>query len=96
MEKTNIERFDEVAAQILSALYETFPRPTHIDPKVIGVLDETPTRDDAGGVIYSEEWKELTTFANHTAKWLAEEAIYLSGQGGLTLCTPCPLLGSNP
>ena len=81
MEKTNIERFDEVAAQILSALYETFPRPTHIDPKVIGVLDETPTRDDAGGVIYSEEWKELTTFANHTAKWLAEEG-YLSERSG--------------
>lgn len=81
MEKTNIQRFDEVAAQILSALYELFPQPTHIDPKVIGVLYEEPDRDEAGGVLYSDEWNELDIFANHTAKWLAEEG-YLSERSG--------------
>lgn len=81
MEKTNIARFDEVAAQILSALYEAFPQPTHIDPRVIGVLNEEPARDGGGGLIYSEEWESLELFANDTAKWLAEEG-YLSERPG--------------
>ncbi|WP_434676209.1 hypothetical protein [Pseudomonas sp. D3-10] len=81
MEKTNIERFDEVAAQILAALYEKFPQPTHIDPNVIGALDETPTRNTVGAVFYSKEWEDLRDFSNDTAKWLAEEG-YLSERPG--------------
>lgn len=77
MVNKNIERFDEVSAQILSALYETFPQPIHIDPGVIGAMDETPARNDLGGLIYSNEWRELAVFVHHTAKWLADEG-YLS------------------
>ena len=77
MEKTNIERFDEVAANILSALYERFPEPTYIDPAILGMSGEEPTRNELGEVLYSDEWHNLNQFSNHTAKWLAEEG-YLS------------------
>lgn len=77
MEKTNIERFDEVAANILSALYERFPEPTYIDPKILGMSDEEPTQNSLGEVLYSKEWRSLNQFSNNTAKWLAEEG-YLS------------------
>ena len=83
MEKTNIERFDEVAANILSALYERFPGPTHIDPKILGMSEEEPTRDSTGAVLYSDEWHDLNQFSNNTAKWLAEEGYLSERSSGL-------------
>lgn len=79
MDKSNIERFDEVTAKILAALYETFPEPIYIDINALGMTDELPTRDEAGRVLRTEEWQSLDQFAQNSAKWLAEEG-YLSSR----------------
>ncbi len=79
MTKSNIERFDEVTAKILTALYETFPEPSYIDIKTLGMSDEQPIRNELGGEIYSDEWNNLDRFAQNSAKWLAEEG-YLSAR----------------
>jgi len=82
MSQTNIERFDEVAAKVLTALYEKFPQPLGLDPNVLGMLEEQPKQDSLGHMIYSEEWHELDLFIHWTAKWLAEEG-YLSNRSGM-------------
>lgn len=79
MEKTNIERFDEVTAKILAALYEAFPEPCYIDINALGMTDEQPTQNAAGEVLRTDEWRSLDRFAQNTAKWLAEEG-YLSSR----------------
>lgn len=79
MDKTNIERFDEVTAKILAALYETFPEPCYIDINALGMTEDSPTRDEAGRVLHSEEWLSLDQFVQNSAKWLAEEG-YLSSR----------------
>lgn len=79
MDKTNIERFDEVTAKILAALYETFPEPCYIDINALGMTEELPTRNEAGEVLHTEEWHSLDRFAQNSAKWLAEEG-YLSSR----------------
>jgi hypothetical protein len=79
MDKTNIERFDEVTAKILAALYATFPEPTYIDINALGMTDEVPTRNELGEVLYTDEWNSLDQFAQSSAKWLAEEG-YLSAR----------------
>jgi len=81
MEKSNIERFDEITALILSTLYSRFPEPVLLDPKELGLSDEEPTRDVTGGVIYTSGWRELSDFIEHSAYWLAEEG-YLSQRAG--------------
>ncbi|QLG93538.1 hypothetical protein HZF02_16925 [Pseudomonas yamanorum] len=37
MAKTNIERFDEMSADILAFLYDRFPIPEYVSPKVAGL-----------------------------------------------------------
>ncbi|MEN8639603.1 hypothetical protein [Pseudomonas sichuanensis] len=81
MEKTNIERFDEVTAMILSALYAKFPEPVQIHPDLFGIPKGAPTVGPFGGVSYGAEWTELRAFAINTARWLAEEG-YLSERPG--------------
>lgn len=82
MSQTNIERFDEVAAKVLTALYERFPQPVGLDPNIIGMMDEHPEQNELGEIIHSEEWHELDLFIHWTAKWLAEEG-YLSNRSGM-------------
>lgn len=79
MDKTNIERFDEVTAKILAALYETFPEPCYIDINALGMTNELPTRNEIGEVLHTDEWHNLDRFAQNSAKWLAEEG-YLSAR----------------
>jgi len=79
MEKTNIERFDEVTAKILAALYETFPEPCYIDINALGMTEEQPTRNEIGEELHTDEWHSLDRFAQNAAKWLAEEG-YLSSR----------------
>ncbi len=81
MEKTNIERFDEVTAIILSALYAKFPEPVQIHPELFGIQRGEPTPGPLGGMSYGVEWAEMRTFASDTAQWLAEEG-YLSERIG--------------
>lgn len=81
MEKTNIERFDEITALILSTLYSRFPEPVLLGPKELGLSDEEPTIDAAGCVIFTSDWRELSDFIGHSAYWLAEEG-YLSQRSG--------------
>ncbi|MNJ50203.1 hypothetical protein D3C77_454660 [compost metagenome] len=81
MGKTNIDRFDEITALILSTLYSRFPEPVFLSPTELGLSEEVPSRDATGGVIYSSEWKELSNFIDHSAYWLAEEG-YLSQRPG--------------
>ncbi|WP_342622649.1 hypothetical protein [Pseudomonas alkylphenolica] len=73
MTQTNIDRFDEVAAKVLTAVYERFPEPINLDPNTIGMIEETPELTAYGEFIYSEGWIELDSFIHWTAKWLAEE-----------------------
>ncbi|MEE1919133.1 hypothetical protein V0R52_22340 [Pseudomonas asiatica] len=77
MKKTNIERFDEVTAMILSALYAKFPEPVHIHPELFGIQKGASTPGPFGGMSYGAEWTEMRVFATDTARWLAEEG-YLS------------------
>mgnify|MGYP003600085909 CR=1 FL=1 len=83
MAKTNIERFDEVTAKILAALYETFPEPSYVDIRELGMSDEQPTRNESGQVFYSDEWNDLNRFAQNSAKWLAEEGYLSSRASGI-------------
>lgn len=86
MTKTNIDQFDEVAAKVLTALYERFPEPTRLNPNIIGMSEESPDRNAVGEFMYSEEWLTLDSFIHWTAKWLADEG-YLAERmrGGYTL-----------
>jgi hypothetical protein len=77
MPQTNIDRFDEVAAKVLTALYERFPEPTGLNPNIIGMSEEAPDRNAVGELMYSQDWRELDNFIHWTAKWLSEEG-YLS------------------
>ncbi|PPA05860.1 hypothetical protein C4E44_01640 [Pseudomonas sp. MWU12-2312b] len=81
MSQTNIDRFDEVAAKVLTALYERFPEPVGLDPNIIGMMKEEPKQGSTGQMIYSEGWLELDRFVHWTAKWLAEEG-YLTERKG--------------
>ncbi|VVM59512.1 hypothetical protein [Pseudomonas fluorescens] len=81
MSQTNIERFDEVAAKVLTALYERFPQPIGLDPNIVGMLNEHPEQNSLGERIFSDDWMELDRFIHWTAKWLAEEG-YLSERKG--------------
>lgn len=72
MEKTNIERFDEMSANILAFLYEKFPIPASVSPEVAGLtvvkyLKYDPISD--GSVTEGERDPE-TEFFEATLAWL--------------------------
>lgn len=74
MEKTNIERFDEISADILAHLYEAFPVHTSVTPKVSGleeILDQD--YDPVEGASTSTGSRDQETdFFEATLDWLVQ------------------------
>ena len=73
MAKTNIERFDEMSADILAFLYDSFPIPKTISPEVSGLsmikYGEYDPFESVAKVISGEVDPE-TEFFNSTLDWL--------------------------
>ncbi|QHF28563.1 hypothetical protein [Pseudomonas sp. R32] len=72
MAKTNIERFDEMSADILAFLYERFPIPSSVGPDVAGLsvvkyLEYDPI---SGGAVTEGERDPETEFFEATLAWL--------------------------
>ncbi|MGF6202701.1 hypothetical protein [Pseudomonas laurylsulfatiphila] len=73
MAKTNIERFDEMSADILAHLYEAFPIPVGVGPRVVDLTEEVVLDYDP----VSESWVTAgerdaeTEFFEATLEWLA-------------------------
>jgi len=72
-----MDLFNEVSLRIISNLYSSFPEPSHLNPAVIGMLEDTSYQNELGSMVYSEEWTKLDLFIKNTARWLSEEG-YLS------------------
>lgn len=74
MAKTNIERFDEIGADILAFLYESFPIPSNVGPEVAGLtsikyLEYNPVTEDA---VTEGERDPETEFFEATLEWLVQ------------------------
>lgn len=73
MAKTNIERFDEMSADILAFLYDRFPIPEYVSPEVAGlsviVYGEYDTENGGAKVISGERDPETELFES-TLAWL--------------------------
>ncbi|HDS1693815.1 TPA: hypothetical protein QEM72_004399 [Pseudomonas putida] len=74
MAKTNIERFDEMSADILAFLYENFPIPASVSPEVAGLtvvkcLEYDPV---SGGSVTEGERDPETEFFDATLAWLVQ------------------------
>lgn len=73
MAKTNIERFDEISADILAFLYNRFPIPEYVSPKISGlsviVYGEYDT-ENGGAEIISGEIDPETELFDSTLAWL--------------------------
>ncbi|MBK5530449.1 hypothetical protein JFT91_22365 [Pseudomonas sp. TH08] len=72
MAKTNIERFDEMSADILAFLYESFPIPSDVSPQVAGLtvlkyLEYDPDIEDA---VTEGARDPETEFFDATLEWL--------------------------
>ncbi len=72
MAKTNIERFDEMSADILAFLYEGFPIPSSVSPQVAGLtvltyLEYDPTTENS---VTEGERDPETEFFDATLEWL--------------------------
>ena len=73
MAKTNIERFDEMSADILAFLYDRFPIPEYVSPEVAGfsVIVYGDYDHDAGAaVVISGEIDPETDLFKSTLAWL--------------------------
>lgn len=89
MAKTNIERFDEMSADILAHLYEAFPVHTGVSPRTAGlveveILDYDPvtgTSETAG------ERDPETDFFEATLAWLVQSGFVLRKDNGHFSCT---------
>lgn len=77
MESKRMDLFNEVSLRIISSLYSSFPEPSHLDPAVIGMLEDTSHQNELGDMVYTAEWTQLDQFIRHTARWLSDEG-YLS------------------
>lgn len=73
MESNRMDLFNEVSLRIISSLYSSFPEPTHLNPAVIGMLEDTSYQNELGAMVYSEEWAELDKYIKNTARWLSDE-----------------------
>lgn len=69
----HIENFDNLALRILGTLHSTFPNPHHLTPGNLGLVDETPQRDEYGGIETSEEWNKVEVEIGRALSWLVEE-----------------------
>ncbi|UVE47723.1 hypothetical protein KS461_10750 [Pseudomonas chlororaphis] len=74
MAKTNIERFDEMSADILAFLYESFPIPSSVSPEVAGLsvvkyLEYDPV---SGSAVTEGERDPETEFFDATLTWLVQ------------------------
>lgn len=74
MAKTNIERFDEMSADILAFLYENFPIPSSVSPEVAGLsvvkyLEYDPV---SGSAVTEGERDPETEFFDATLTWLVQ------------------------
>jgi hypothetical protein len=74
MAKTNIERFDEMSADILAFLYDGFPIPSDVSPEVAGLttvkyLDHDPVTEVSTTI---GEHDPETEFFNSTLEWLVQ------------------------
>ncbi|WP_157829266.1 hypothetical protein [Pseudomonas monteilii] len=84
MAKTNIERFDEISADILAHLYQAFPIPTAVTPSVAGltelkVLNQDPVSEAS---VNSGERDPETEFFDASLAWLAHSGFILKKDGG--------------
>ncbi len=84
MAKTNIERFDEISADILAHLYQAFPIPTAVTPKVaklteLEVLSYDPVSEDS---VTRGERDQETEFFEASLAWLAHSGFILKKDGG--------------
>lgn len=79
MAKTNIERFDEISADILAHLYQAFPVPISVTPKVSGLTEQKVTSYDPVSeiAVTSGARDPETEFFQETLAWLAMSGFIL-------------------
>lgn len=84
MAKTNIERFDEISANILGHLYLAFPIPTAVTPKAAGLTElEVLSYDPVSEVSATcGERDPETEFFEASLAWLAHSGFIRKKDGG--------------
>lgn len=83
MAKTNIERFDEISADILAHLYQAFPIPTFVTPKVAGLTElEVLSHDHVNETSITRGARDPETeFFNASLDWLTKSGFILKKEG---------------